>query len=172
MASVWCCETQSVLSQCVKGRLTIALMSAPVSSSILAKTLWPRSTARCRGLNPEIRGGGKKITWEATFFFFFLQGVNVDQRWWVTLYHYRLKQAQHPPWKHRILSVSRFVIHKTIYPDASHGPDTPIARPQKLLRKRPRNMTNMVPLHGANIKSPSVPCDTRCLKQCLGELGS
>lgn len=74
MASVWCCETQSVLSQCVKGRLTIALMSAPVSSSILAKTLWPRSTARCRGLNPEIRGGGKKITWEATFFFFFFTG--------------------------------------------------------------------------------------------------
>lgn len=46
------------LSQCWLSAaqwLTIALMSAPASSSILAKSLCPRSTPRWRGLKPENR---------------------------------------------------------------------------------------------------------------------
>lgn len=47
----WCCEIHSAES--VQQGLTIALMSAPASSNILAKSLRPCRTARWRGLKPK-----------------------------------------------------------------------------------------------------------------------
>lgn len=47
----WCCETHSAES--VQQGLTMALMSAPASSNILAKSLRPCRTARWRGLKPK-----------------------------------------------------------------------------------------------------------------------
>lgn len=43
--------------------LTMALMSAPASSSILAKSLWSRSTARWRALKPENRDKAESKFW-------------------------------------------------------------------------------------------------------------